>query len=130
MTLFFDRSVGVKLPSALDFLDVPADVTYHQKHFDTDAPDDEWLPIVGRNGWTVIGHDHNYHNNQSELDAILNYEVGVFYMWGAEATVWEKLVVFARAFDAIMSREQETPRPFLFRIQKNGRITQVRLGDA
>lgn len=124
MTLFFDRSVGTRFPKALMDLRLPVGVTYHQLHFAPDESDDAWLPVVGRNGWTVVGHDHSYHKNESELDAILTHNVGVFYMWGSEATSWEKLVVFARAFDKIIRKQEQTERPFLFRVQKNGRVVE------
>lgn len=124
MILFFDRSVGVRLPTAPEALGLPVEVTWHEKHFSPDEQDDVWLPRVGLQGWTVIGHDHNYHNNTSELAALKKYDIGTFYMWGSEAVAWEKLRVFARAYDKIVLEEGRTQRSFLFRTHKNGRVVQ------
>lgn len=84
------------------------------------APDDEWLPVVGKRGWTVVGHDCNYHENAPELAAVKQYKVGAFYLWGAEAPRWETMRVFAKVFDHIVDLAAKTPRPFVFRVHKHG----------
>jgi hypothetical protein len=83
MVLFFDRSVGKTIPEMLIALKIPIQVEYHQKHFIPDEEDDVWLPIIGNNGWVVIGHDQ-YHRKENELMAIKQYDIGCFYLWGAE----------------------------------------------
>lgn len=86
MILFFDRSVGTSLPRILqtDYLKFPLQVEYHQKHFSMEEQDDKWLPFVGAWGWTVIGHDSNYHNKGPELSALKQYQIGclsVLQIW-------------------------------------------------
>ena len=127
MILFFDRSVGVTIPRLLQTRELrfPHQVEYHQMHFVMDEKDDVWLPQVGQWGWTVIGHDYNYHQNPHEISAIKQYGVGCFYLWGAEAKRWEKLQCFARAFDRLVNLDTQTPRPFIFRISQSGHSTQV-----
>ena len=123
MILFFDRSVGVGFPRALlEIKKFPLGIEYHQQHFVMDELDDVWLPAVGQHGWFVIGHDYSYHKNQSELEAIKNYGIGVFYLWGSEAPQWESVRVFARAYDKIVKAAAETTRPFVFWVRKNGNM--------
>lgn len=118
MTFFFDRDVGVALPKALLTLHVP--VCYHQQHFPMDCDDDVWLPIIGHNGWTLVGHDKQHHLMPNELYAIKQYNVGCFYLWGANATRWEKMRCFARAYDRIVKAIATTPRPFIYLVTPNG----------
>ncbi len=92
-----------------------------------DALDDAWLPEVGRWGWFVIGQDNNYHNNAPELAALKTYNVGAFYLWGAEEHRWEAMRCLARAYDNIIHRATVTERPFVYRIQKSGALTEVYL---
>lgn len=124
-TLFFDRSTGKAIPTALRRLGLP--VEFHGLHFERDAPDDEWLQRVGAWGWVVVGQDYHYHERPAELAALKQYSVAVFYLWGANATKWETMRVFARAYDRILAAAATTSRPFVYRISKNGRLRALRL---
>jgi hypothetical protein len=126
--LFFDRDIGKRLPEALERLRFHTQhhqIHYHLKHFAPDADDDVWLPIAGKNGWTVIGHDQRHGDKQTERDAIQQYNVGCFSIWGASNTSWEKMQCFANAYGRIVELEAITPRPFIFNVSKAGRFTQI-----
>lgn len=128
MILFFDRSMGTKIPLALRSLpNFPHEVQYHDEHFPMEALDPEWMPTVGAWGWTVIGHDYSYDKNELELAALRDYNIGAFYLWGSEASRWETLRVFANAFDKIVQADTVTPRPFVYRVQKRGNLVEVPL---
>ena len=121
-TLFFDRSVGTTIPRTLRRLRVPVGIEWHQENFSRDAADDAWLPVVGDKGWSVIGFDWSYHKNQAELAAIQQYNIGVFYLWGAEGQTWERMFCFARAYARIVQAMNNTPRPFLYRVRQSGQL--------
>lgn len=125
MILFFDRSVGVTIPQVLVRLKLPMQVEYHEKHFPYDEPDDCWLPIVGENRWTVIGHDRKYHLMKNELIALKQYKIGCFYLWGGDAPRWDKMRVFALAYYRIIEAEAHTTRPFLYDIDKRGKLKPI-----
>lgn len=127
MILFFDKNIGIEIPTALQKLKPPFKVEYHAKHFPMDEDDDKWLPVVGRKSWTVIGHDRKFHKNESELAAIKRYKIGCFYLWGAEETKWEKVKVFFRACENIIMLETSTKRPFIFSVKKNGNPKRIKL---
>ena len=127
MILFFDKNIGTTIPKALKKLKPPFQVEYHQIHFPKEELDDKWLPIVGKNNWTVIGHDRKFHERENELEAIQKYNIGCFYLWGAEATKWEKMKVFFKACEKIIQMDASTPRPFVYSIQKNGNLKQIKL---
>jgi len=127
MILFFDRSVGTAIPKSLrEYLKPPGvSIEYHQLHFDQAAPDDEWLPEIGKWDWLVIGQDHSYHQKSPELAAIKHHGIGAFYLWGAEATRWETMRCFAKAYDKILEAATKNPRPFVFRVLKHGGLQEV-----
>ena len=127
-TLYFDRSTGRSLPDALKLLKLQVE---HQSdgHFSADAPDDEWLAEVGRRGWYVFTHDAKFHRRgfEHEMAAIKQYEVGCFVLWGGDATRWEKMRCFAKAYDRIIEVIETEDRPFIYQIDKGGRLTKVKI---
>lgn len=127
MILFFDKNTGTSVPKALAILKPPFKVEYHQLYFNMDCPDDEWLPKVGVKNWTVIGHDRKYHENKSELDAIKKYKIGCFYLWGGNATRWEKMTLFFKSYKQIAVANNSTRKPFIFSVKKNGNLKRVKL---
>ena len=129
MIIFFDRSVGVILPKLLQWssLRFPIKVEYHEQHFPIDEQDDIWLQKIGQWGWTVVGHDRRYHERTTELSAIKQRKIGCFYLWGAEATRWAKLQCFARAYDRIVEADANTPKPFIYRVTRTGRLHTIDL---
>lgn len=127
MVLFFDRDVGVIVPYALQILKLPIPVEYHQSHFAQDTPDDEWMSEVGRRQWTIIGHDSQHHVMASELSAVKQYQLGCFYLWGAEASRWQKMQCFARAYDRIVRAMNTTARPFIYRVTRIGLLHNIQV---
>ncbi len=123
--LFFDRDVGTAFPRALDVLRLPTPVEYLQNHFPADAQDDEWMPVVGCRGWILIGHDRMHHRRFPESSAIQQYEMGCFYLWGAQARRWEKMRCFLNAYERILEAIDTTPKPFIYRVNRFSRLEFV-----
>jgi hypothetical protein len=137
---FFDKNCGTRVPEALDRLRIR---TFHiatpkrkaglrarnaeEPLFEPDTPDDVWLPIVGQQQWVVVSHDQKFHKPgfESELNAIKQYGVGCFYLWGASVVPYEKARCFLKAYENILRVVQTTPRPFIFSIDKNSRLTRI-----
>ncbi len=125
MILFLDRSMGQGIGCALKCLKrFPATVELHDDHFKQDTNDDVWLAEVGRRGWIAMGRDYRHHLVDVERDAIRAHRVGVFYLWGANASQWEQLRVLAKAWDRIEDACRG-PAPFIYRIGKDGRLEAV-----
>jgi hypothetical protein len=65
-TFYVERSLGGKVvPDAL--VNAGLKIERHQKHFEQDAEDVEWLPFCGTNGWVVLTKDKAI---RSKLDFI------------------------------------------------------------
>lgn len=122
MTFLFDRCVPGNLPQALKKLRSPIQPVLHRDYFPGPTDDDVWLTEVGLNGWFVVTQDYKWHLEAAQIAAIKTYKLGCFYLWGASAPTWEIARTFFRAFDGIQRVIQETPRPFIYRIDRNGRL--------
>ena len=85
------------------------------------------MPTVGERGWILVGHDSRHHVRAPELWAIRDYDMGCFYLWGAEARIWDKMICFAKAYDKIVRAVASTARPFVYRVHKDGQLNPVRL---
>lgn len=121
--------MGVRIPRALRFLRPPVEVRFHDEQFKKDELDDVWPPKVGRAGWTVISQDYSFHTKASELAAIRQYQIGCFYLWGATAPMWDSFRVFARAFDRMLTKAEQTPKPFIFRVTRSSQLSSLQLGS-
>ena len=123
-TLFFDRSIGRRIPEALRSVGIPVGVKYHDEHFSQDAKDDEWLPEVGMQGWAVIGQDKRYHRNATERLAIVRYNVECSISGRAGHCLGPDAV-----FHAGLRRHLEVlnsvASPFLYRIYRSGRLHDI-----
>lgn len=138
--LYFDRSVGRSIPEALRILGLNT-VHHHTRRsllglketstlkslFAQNEKDDVWLEYVGQKGWIVFTQDRKFHRAgfENELSAIKQFNVGCFYIWGAEANKWQKMVALCRGLDAMIAAAATTPKPFIFDAQRTGKLIQV-----
>ncbi|MBM3648235.1 MAG: hypothetical protein FJX11_10635 [Alphaproteobacteria bacterium] len=108
----------------------PFNVEYHHSprcRFAHDTPDDAWLAEVGRRGWIVMSHDRKFHLDPAAMSAIKQHSIGCFYLWGAEATAWDKLTFVVHHAEKFVSLARATPKPFIYHFAKSGRISRISL---
>jgi hypothetical protein len=132
LTFYFDRCFGKRFPEALRKVQPPFTVEYHHDprnkfHFKQETPDDEWLAKVGAESWIVFSHDQKFHIELAPRKAIEQHRIGCFYLWGANDTKWEKLCCFVRSHAAIVRPVHSTPRPFIYHVAHNCRLTRVQM---
>ena len=145
LIFFFDVNIGKRLPEALSLLR-PKNV-YKIFHHNTDRKlaglkvethrtifkegerDDVWLSFVGNKRWIVFTQDEKFHKPgyEHELSAIKQFEIGCFYIWGASAPLTEQALVFLKALDSIIEVIKTTPKPFIYKISKSGKLTQIKI---
>jgi hypothetical protein len=118
------------LPEALARATAPFNVEYQHNprgryKFSEDVEDDVWLSTVGRDGCIVFSHDRKFHREAMECLAIKQHGIGCFYLWGNNAPTWEKLVCFVRAYPRIEYAIGDTQRPFIYEINRVGRLQRV-----
>lgn len=105
------------------------DVEYHdeKKHgFNDKTADDEWLALVGQSGWIALSHDKKFHEDGVATKAIEQHRTAVFYVDGGQALLWYKLVLIAKAFDRIRLISRTCKPPYIYHVQRSGRVTLFR----
>ncbi|MGC2402381.1 MAG: hypothetical protein WA510_21485 [Acidobacteriaceae bacterium] len=141
LTLFFDRNIGSTIPEAMRSLGLlyvyhhhlnpsacgEKSQPGHRGLFKPDEQDDVILRFCGERGWVVVSQDYKYHLQDNERDAIKQHSVGVFYLWGANAPRWETFRVLAIALPKLITTAENTPRPFIFKVEANSRLRRVSL---
>jgi hypothetical protein len=75
----------------------------------------------------VFSHDQKFHIELAPRKAIEQHRIGCFYLWGANDTKWEKLCCFVRSHAAIVRLVHSTPRPFIYHVAHNCRLTRVQM---
>ena len=76
---FVDRSLGRHIVArALRVAGVLVEV--HDDHFAQNAPDEVWLPEVGRRGWAVLTKDERIRYRDAETTAAIAAGVALFIL--------------------------------------------------
>lgn len=68
-TYFTDRDLGKRFPGILR--EAGLSVERHADHFRPDAPDEEWLHVVGQRGWVAVTHDARIRYRPNERNAVI-----------------------------------------------------------
>ncbi len=130
LTLYFDRCFGSRFPKAVESLRPPFQVRSHfgMRFIDT-TPDDVWLRQVGANGWIVLSHDARFHLDSAALEAIKQFRIGCFYLWGAQVPVWNKVGFLTAVFPKIKKIVASEKPPYIYRASQTTRLYLVRHWD-
>jgi hypothetical protein len=124
---FVDRCVGARqVPEALRA--VGARVEVHDDHFARDAPDEVWLPEVGRRGWVVLTRDARIRWRPAERLAFERAGVGVFVVTAGQMTGPDLAALVARLLPRMTRLVERLARPFLVTISASGNM-EVKLGE-
>lgn len=79
----------------------------------------------GAEGWTIFSHDRKWHAELPVISAIKQYNAACFYLWGADASTWDKLRAFILGFDRIVECVQQQAKPYIFSVDRQGQLTQI-----
>jgi predicted nuclease of predicted toxin-antitoxin system len=102
VVFFIDRSLGG--PAVAAALKAKgATVERHDQHFPINAPDDVWIPEVGRRGWVVLTKDREIRYRGNEKAAVRNTGVKLFILRAKNIRTAEIAAAFAIALPAMLS---------------------------
>lgn len=89
--------------------------------FPLDTKDPVWLREAGRRGWLVITRDKNIRKRHGERRAIAESGAGCFVLVYREALKKDEIAEMILSFlDDMEALFENTPRPFVYTITKNG----------
>lgn len=120
--IFFDRSVlrGVAdgIAKVRDDTAWLEDVFAH--HW---IKDRQWLPVAGQNGWLVVLRDKHVRTRREERRAIRENNVGCFILnYKKDKNRWDTMKIVVATLDEMEEKFANTPRPFIYLIDGNGRF--------
>ena len=84
-TLFLDRNLGKNIiAERLRSENIKVEV--HDNHLPINAPDEEWIALVGKMGWVAITRDKHIRYRTAEINAIMKNSARVIVIRVKEAT--------------------------------------------
>lgn len=125
-TLFLDRNLG-KYIIAKRLRDAGMKVEVHDDHLPMDAPDEDWIALIGLKGWVAVTKDKNVRYRMAELAAILEHSACVIVIRMRNATGPEIADVLTKGRRRIARFASKTPAPYLTGIQKSGAVSPYKI---
>ena len=96
----------------------------HDDHLPLDAPDEDWIALVGRNGWVAVTKDKRIRYRAGEYRSIEEHSARVLVLRMSNAKGPDIGRVLASSIDRIAHFAAKTPAPFLAGIYGDGRLKQ------
>ncbi len=129
LVFFVDRALGRKaVPEALRLAGERVEI--HSDHFLGDAPDADWLRVIGARGWVVLSKDKRIRYRRNETDSLRAARVRAFFLAGSKNLTGAQMgEIFVLALPAMKRLVESTPPPFVAHIYKDGSATTMRVGD-
>lgn len=127
-TLFIDRCAwSNRLGEALK----DAGITFipHHDKFLPNCPDDEWLPVVGKEKWIVITRDKNIRRKPNELQAFKENNVIAIVLSsgsGSQASASDTAELLVRLYPKLMRKIQAAKPPIMLTVTLMGTISSVK----
>ncbi|MEM9400759.1 MAG: hypothetical protein AAF984_11175 [Verrucomicrobiota bacterium] len=126
-TFFIDRCLGKKLASVLREQGVSIET--HDDHFVKDAPDVDWLPEVGKQGWVVLTKDERIAKRHLERLAVANAGIKMFVLVSQNLSGSDMATAFTKAIPAMEQFIQTLSAPFIAKVYRDGRVEEWKTAE-
>ena len=104
------RSIGVR-------------VEVHDDHLPIDAPDENWIALVGQRNWIALTKDKNLRYRYAEIEAIKRHRARVFVIRAKNVTSQEIAEILGRFARRIQRFAHRHKSPLVAGIDRSGSIT-------
>jgi hypothetical protein len=99
-----------------------ARVQMHRDHFEDDADDVDWLPIIARREWITLTKDQY---NWLERKAIKNANGRAFLLVRGELSGVEQASIVCKAMPKMLQILDLTPAPFIAKIYRDSSVSTI-----
>jgi uncharacterized protein with PIN domain len=124
--LYLDRNLGRHvIAEALRASGIAVEV--HDDHLAANAPDEDWISLVGRKHWLAITKDKNIRYRAAELDAVKEYDAKVLVVRAKNATGQEIADILIKARARIQRFARTHEAPFVAGVDRTGRVSMYDL---
>ena len=122
-TFFLDRALESNL--LRDSLkQMGARVEMHNYHFQDDAEDVDWLPVIARRGWVILSKDQY---NWLERRAIKHAGGRAFLLVRCDLPGEEQATIISKALPEMLRVTDLTPAPFIAKTYRDGSVHLTKL---
>ena len=125
IVLFLDRNLGKHIIAERLRSD-GLNVEIHDDHLPLDAPDEEWLELVGRRRWVALTKDKNIRYRATEIQSIRTHRARVVVVRAKNATATDIAELLLKGKNRIARFVARTEAPFVAGIDRSGRVTPYR----
>ena len=118
---FLDRNLG-KHTIATRLRRERIRVEVHDDHLSPNAPDKEWVELVGRKGWVAVTRDKNIRYRTAEINAIRKHSARIVVIRMKNATGPQMAELLVRERHRITRFVAKTKAPFIAGISRDGSV--------
>lgn len=97
----------------------------HGMHFVPGTPDDQWLPIVGTNGWSLLTKDRKIRYNELEIRQIIRHKIREFVFASGNLSGAMMAEALTKAMPKLERLHRFHDPPFIACISRSG-IVEIR----
>jgi PIN like domain len=121
-TIFLDENHcnNTRILAVLELAGIP--VERHLDHFPRGTPDEDWLPLVGRNGWALITTDKRIRYRSNEKRAVQTHDVRMFYFSTNEMSGQQMATSLEKALPEIQRIYARQKPPYCAAISRSGGV--------
>ncbi len=119
--VFLERNLGKHVVTQI-LQDAGEQVEVHDDHLLQNAPDEEWIQLVGEKGWLAVTKDKNIRYRQSELDAIKEYKARIFVIRAKNVTAEDIGHILLKALGRMKKLSARTKAPFVAAVHGDGSL--------
>jgi len=122
LVLYLDRNLGNHVIATV-LREAGHRVEIHDDHLPIDAPDEDWIALVGRKGWVAVTKDKNVRYRIGEINAIKSFNARVIVVRAKNATGSDIAELLVCYHERIRRFSLRTPAPFVAGIDRWGSIS-------
>ena len=100
-------------------------VEVHDDHLAIDAPDQEWIALVGRMHWVAITKDRNILYRAGELASVSEHSAQVIVVRMKNATGPDIADLLSKARGQIARFANNTPAPFVAGLNRSRMLRKI-----
>ncbi|HLA63276.1 MAG TPA: hypothetical protein VK610_02535 [Rhodothermales bacterium] len=110
-TFFVDNDLDA--PSFVDVLAAAGlNIERHRDHFDANAPDEEWLPVVAARGWFAFSHNKEIARSPAQTEIVMKTGLGLILVRGT-GTHAQMAATVVSVIPKLLRFVRDQERPFI-----------------
>ena len=120
---FFDNTTSPRLVNGLKAFG--EEVVHLRERFAQNTPDEEWIPVVGREDLFVVTHDKRLQRNPAQRKALLDAGLGVFLLTSSVSGHCQVITMVVGRWPEIKEAAAREARPFVIQVPHKGKIKRL-----